>query len=66
MKRIFIVQNTALNAPLPLSVYLTDLLRNFKKDDNYEINLIIGKSKSIPKEIKSLCNKIYQLDSSTY
>lgn len=66
MKRIFIVQNTPLDEPLPLSVYLTDLLRNFKKNKDYDINLIIGKSKVIPKEIKSLCNKIYQIDSSTY
>lgn len=66
MKRIFIIQNTPLNEPLPLSVYLTDLLRNFNKNKEFEINLIIGKSKDIPKEIIRLCNKIYQFQSSTY
>jgi len=66
MKRIFIVQNTPLNEPLPLSIYLTGLLRNFEKNKDFEINLIIGKSKKIPKEITLLCNKIYQLDSNTY
>lgn len=66
MKRIFIIQNTPLGAPLPLSVYLTDLLRNIKKSNEFEINLIIGKSESIPEEIKSLCKKIYQFDGSTY
>jgi glycosyltransferase involved in cell wall biosynthesis len=66
MKRVFIIQNTPLNEPLPLSVYLTDLLRNFKKNEKHEINLIISKSKFIPKKIKTLCNKIYQLDTNTY
>jgi len=66
MKRIFIVQNTPLGEPLPLSVYLTDLLRNFKKNKKFEINLIVGNSSDIPKEIRELCNKIYQLNSSTY
>ncbi|MBU0466387.1 MAG: glycosyltransferase [Nanoarchaeota archaeon] len=66
MKRIFIVQNTPLGAPLPLSVYLTDLLRNIKKSGTFEINLIVGKSKNVPSEIKKLCKKIYQLKSSTY
>src|SRR3989344_205827 len=66
MKRIFIIQNTPLNAPLPLSIYLTDLLRNIKKNKDFEINLIIAKSENIPKEIKELCNKIYEIKSSTY
>ncbi len=66
MKRVFIIQNTPLGAPLPLSVYLTDLLRHFKKNDEFEINLIVGKSESIPKEIKELCGRIYQFNGSTY
>jgi len=64
--KIFIIQNTPLNEPLPLSVYLTGLLRNLKKNKDYEINLIVGESRNIPNEIKQLCNKIYQLDSNTY
>ena len=66
MRRIFIIQNTPINEPLPLSVYLTSLLKNFEKKDNIEINLIVSKSKKIPVEISNLCNKIYQIDSSTY
>jgi glycosyltransferase involved in cell wall biosynthesis len=66
MKRIFIVQNTPLNEPLPLSVYLTSLLKNFSKTKEFEINLIIGKSKNIPIEINNLCNKIYQINSDAY
>ena len=66
MKRIFIIQNTPLNAPLPLSVYLTGLLKNIKKNKDFEINLIVGKSESITAEIKRLCKKIYEFNASTY
>lgn len=65
-KRIFIVQNTPLNEPLPLSVYLTGLLSNYKKSKEYEFNLIVSKSKDIPKEITKTFNKIYHLNTSTY
>src|SRR3989344_5068872 len=65
-KRIFIIQNTTVNEPLPLSVYLTGFLNNLEKQKEYEINLIIAKSKDIPEKIKGVCNKIYQLDSNTY
>ena len=66
MKRVFIIQNTPLNEPLPLSIYLTGLLSNFKSDDKFEINLIVAKSKSISTNIKNICNTIFQIKSSTY
>lgn len=66
MKRIFIIQNTPLNEPLPLSICLTRLLECFKKDNAFEFNLIVGKSNKIPPSIKKLCNKIYQFNASTY
>src|SRR3989344_9370697 len=66
MKRIFIVKNAPLGESQPLSVDITSMLKNFKKDKELELNLIIAKSPNLPKEIKALCNKIYQIDSSTY
>ena len=66
MKRIFIIQNTPLNEPLPLSVFITNLLKNFSNKEVYELNLIIAKSDSIPEDIKSLFEKIYEIESDTY
>src|SRR3989344_2761086 len=66
MKRVFIVKNAPLGESQPLSVDITSLLKNFKKEKNIELNLIISKSPNIPQEISSLCNKIYQIKSSTY
>ena len=66
MKRIFIIQNTPLNEPLPLSVYLTNLLKNFNKNEKYQFNLIVSNCKSIPLQIKNTFNKIYEINTSTY
>src|SRR3989338_25772 len=66
MKRIFIIQNTPLNEPLPLSVYLTSLLSHLKKTKDFELNLIIAESKIVPEQIKKNINNIYQIKGSTY
>ncbi len=70
MKRIFVIQNTELNSHLPLSVYLTGLLINFKKDEfiqkNIEFNLIISKTEKVPDEIKEFCSSIHQINTSLY
>jgi glycosyltransferase involved in cell wall biosynthesis len=66
MKRIFIIQNTPLNEPLPLSIFLTSLLKNFGVNKDSEINLIVSKSKAIPLSIQKLCYKIYQVSANTY
>lgn len=66
MKRIFIIQNTPLDEPLPLSVFLTNLLNRFPHHQDLEINLIAGGTKTIPKGVLALCRKVYTLPTSTY
>lgn len=66
MKRVFIVQNTPLGVPLPLSIYLTSLLEVLSVTKDFEINLIVAKSDKLPETIKEHCNKIYEFDGSTY
>ena len=66
MKRIFIIQNTPLDKPLPLSVFLTNLLNRFPHYQDLEINLIAGGTDAIPKGVLALCRKVYTLPTSTY
>ncbi len=66
MRRVFIIQNTPLDAPLPLSVFLTNLINRFPHHPDLEINLIAGQTSSIPSGVVSLCRKVYTIPASTY
>lgn len=65
-KNVFIIENTELGSCLPLSVYLTELLKNYVIQEKLNLNLIIAKSESIPEEIKNKVPKIHQIDASLY
>ena len=65
-QNIFIIENTELGSHLPLSVYLTDLLKKFVLSKNLNLNLIISQSENIPQEIRNRVSRINQINVSLY
>lgn len=65
-KNVFIIENTELGSHLPLSVYLTDLLKNFVLSKNLNLNLIVSRSENISQEIQSKVSNIHQINVSLY
>ena len=66
MKRVFIIQNTPLGEPLPLSVFLTNLLTHVVADEGYRWNLIVGKGAGIPDPFTKKTERLFVLPTSTY
>lgn len=63
-KNVAIIQNTELGSHLPLSVYLTDLLRNYKSEQ--KVSLICATGGTIPIEFGLKKENIYQIFSDLY
>jgi glycosyltransferase involved in cell wall biosynthesis len=64
MKRVFIIQNTPLNEPLPLSVYLTGIAKELIKNKEYDIKFIVAKTNNLPDFLDK--NQIISLNTSQY
>ena len=65
MKRVFVIQNTPLGEPLPLSVFLTNLLRQIVVRREHRWNLIVGGGEP-PDPIPGSSERVFNLPTSTY
>lgn len=66
-KRVFIIENAKFGKGLALDCFLTGLLKNFKKDSQFEFNLIVNRITSDNRELKrSVFKEMYETATGLY
>ena len=66
MKRVFVIQNTPLQEPLPLSVFLSGLLSHLVRSEEFEWNVVVGQSHALPPALRERARRVHILPTRTY